>query len=288
LTTVRLLKVLLIVVPFLVFVFVLRGLGESCRERGLPYGYGKIAQSERWRVYGPLGDEALARAGEELDAFRRLFHATYGEALHLRESDDALALYLFRDREAFREYANARLTDDTDRIAGYYWPGSWSVVAVVRRGLGLETFRHEIVHAILDRDVRGGGHAWSPWLNEGLAQAFEQPRVVGERLLPGEPRPEQALLVIAAYRGGFLPSVRDLSALDHDRFMADVDLHYAYAATLVLYLMNERWSDFVWFFDRERDAGPIAPSTLARRVGRDLRPELVAWLSSRASSPRDR
>jgi Protein of unknown function (DUF1570) len=278
---VRALKVLAILVPFAIIIIVLRGLGESCRERGLPDGYGAIARSDRWCVYGPVGDSALAQAGENLDAFRRRFHETYAESLNLRDGGDFLSLYVFRRLDEFREFARARLTDDTNRITGFYWPGSWSIAAVVPAGMGLETFRHECVHAILDRDAKGGKHAWSPWIGEGLAQAFERPRPAGGRLLPGLPHPMQAHLVIQTFRDGKLPPVLDLMFLSHDQFMAQADLNYAYAAALVLFLMEERWSEFRALYELERAPGRVSPGALALRIDTDLRPAMVAWLEAR-------
>jgi hypothetical protein len=150
----------------------------------------------------------------------------------------------------------------------------------VPEGLGLPTLRHEAVHAILDREVRGTNHEWPTWLNEGLAQAFEAGRLdASGRLVPGPLDEGQAWHVRRLLRDGTLEETWRLVSRSHEEFMADATTSYAHAAALVLYLMERRWDEFLEHFEDERKPGRLDPGVFTTRFGADLRGEMEAWIA---------
>jgi hypothetical protein len=281
---VRVVKVLLVVVPVLVFVVVLRGLGEGCRQSGLPGGYGLIEETPRWRVYGPEGDPDMALVGPAIDRFVDRFVADWGDAFRLVSPSDRISVYVFRTREDFARWTPRRLSDGIDRVAGFWQPDAWTIAAVTHTGPGLETLRHEAVHMLLDRAVRGQGHAWSVWLNEGLAQTFEEGLVEDGRLVPGRVPRGLATGLRRTHEAGELVPTWKLIAQDHAGFheVRSEALNYAHAWALTTWLLTTRRQEFVEYFESEREPGPVPPGEFTSRFGEDVREPMLAWLEENA------
>jgi hypothetical protein len=171
------LKAAVVVLPFLVaFLFI-----RSCSE----------GEAERWRnrirehdpeavlgieeddliVIAPSPDEAAAAAAT-VRGFRRALVDQYGDLLG-RPRQHRMVVVQFSSEERLRHYAGDRMLHDPERadtLQGYTDPEHGAIFLPPESEP--KTLRHEVVHWVVDTAHRGSA-AYSPWLNEGLAQLFE-------------------------------------------------------------------------------------------------------------------
>ncbi len=134
------------------------------------------ARAERWRDtrrFEPFvcrGDFDLTRQSRLLTDLQRL-EQDLKQQLRLEPSGETVELYLFRDRDRYRDYLKTHFPGVSPRRALFVkGRGNGMVFAYRNRELEVD-LRHECTHALLHRSLLNV----PLWLDEGLAEYFEVP-----------------------------------------------------------------------------------------------------------------
>ena len=184
-----------------------------------------------YRLHSDLPPGLTQTLGRELDAmydeYARRF-AGFGDAGS--GADERLDVHLFADRDDYVGFVG----NVNRHSGGVYIPGR-RVLASYLGDRGRDelraVLRHEAFHQFADVAV---GEQVPPWLNEGLAQLFEDghwqvgPGGSGARFVMGGVTPHRLRRWQADRRRGTLPTLAGLVAMDHDAWHANMpDAHAA-------------------------------------------------------------
>lgn len=288
--TIRILRIGVFVVPVVVVLLLLHhlrpGLQTAYRAAGLPDGYGLVAETGNYVLFGRPGNEAAARAGAILSDFTDRVKSEFGESMKLEPASARFDVIVFTSHADFRRYGKAKLGEDLEKNGGFYLPAA-GALAVIDNGdftdLVTALF-HEGTHMMLDTWVKGTDHSWSLWLNEGIATWMEGSRVERDRVLVGGVPPRMvAQLREDMARGAWVP-VEELLAATPQRFMYERNRsYYAGSCLLVDYLLRgeggAKREEFFQYFEAERRPGPVGPYEFRDRFGEPS--ELDAVLQKR-------
>jgi len=230
-------RALFLLVPFLAIVLVLRSCREGEAQRWLARvedyddGLEIVVQGDDLIVLAPDRAEG-ARVADEVRRFRAAVDEEWGDLLGV-PPERRLVVVVFSSVELVRDYAGrfGGIRHDPTRFAdmvGYTDRRHGAVFVPVQPSLA--TLRHEVVHWIMGM-AAGHGVRYSPWLSEGLAQAFE-------RLPPGV-GPGRAPLIRQIARGLDVNRLLDLQ--DYGEFVGgQATRNYAEALVLASFLLKER------------------------------------------------
>jgi hypothetical protein len=284
------LRFLVVAVPVVLVVGILNLVGPGVRTARLashlPDGYEVLRDDlPDYVIYGRPGSETASRAGEILSRFTRAVLDGYGEMFGLTPPDSRFLVVVFASHDDLAEYGRDHLGADFERNGGFYLPAN-RTLAVIDQGSFEDLIRalfHEGTHLLLDTWVRGEGHDWSLWLNEGLATWFEESSIRGERVrLGGVGERTRTQLLGALAEGKWIP-VPDLLAADPEDFRSEGNyLYYAGSCLLVDFLIRRERRAFAEYFAEERKSGPVRPGAFERIVGdpKEIDGRLRTWLRS--------
>ena len=154
---------------------------------------------------------------------------------------DASRVVVFSNLADFRNYAQSSIGVTHPGLAGYCHlktdadgntfyelvtfehPRLWQVLA------------HEGFHQFIGYEL---GDAVPVWLNEGMAQYFENSSVKGGRLIPGGIDAARLVSAQALLRARQMISVSDLLLMERGTFYANPAITYPMSWALVYFLMN--------------------------------------------------
>ncbi len=160
---------------------------------------------------------------------------------------DASRVIVFENLADFRAYAQSSIGVTHFGVTGYCHlktdeegntfyelvtfehPRLWQVLA------------HEGFHQFIGYEL---GDAVPVWLNEGMAQYFENSSVKAGRLIPGGVDPVKLAGTQALLRSGQMPPVPELLAMNRATFYANSSLTYPMSWALVHFLMNRDGANF--------------------------------------------
>jgi hypothetical protein len=269
------LKLLLVAVPAVLLLVVLHSVLPWLRERNFKRYFDhphKIA-NEQFTVYMEADDPAASTVEQLLRTFLDHLYDQWGgpeqlDLLSFRELEHPVVVLLFRDHDRLQAYHGPRYRNQSIEFnAGMYEPIAGTIALISGRLAGpLELRRglyHEATHMTLDRLVRGRDHAWSLWLNEGLATYLEASRPVeGLGFQLGNLTPKH-LYTVNELRP---VSVREVLALTPSDFTGtDNSRAYALCSVFVAFLLEGdggRYRRTFWrYVAAERAPGPVAPGT---------------------------
>ncbi len=275
---VRKLRVAAVVLPVFAFILILHFLAPGLRTRHrvgtLPEGYVSIESGGPYEFFARPENRTAREAGRMLTGFRRALFREYGREFSLVERDARFQVIIFSDHEDLRAFGEGHLGSDFARNAGFYIP-DWQAMGIVGDGDPANLKRpllHEGMHMILDVFVKGGGHEWSRWFDEGLATYFEASSVSpGGKVRLGGTNPQLLSVLREDIRSGRALSMDDLITAGDAEFEGERNLSYYATSALFIHLMLEggggRMRDrFFNYFEAERSPGPVAPGTLAREI----------------------
>ncbi len=273
------LRVAAVLLPLLAFILILHFLAPGLRTRHrvgtLPEGYESIGADGPYEFFARPDNPVAAGAGRILGEFRRALFLEFGRQFSLVERDARFHVIIFSSQEDLRIYGEGHLGSDFARNAGFYIP-DWQAMGIVGEGDPAHLQRpllHEGMHMILDVFVKGGGHEWSRWFDEGLATYFEASRVPASgRVKLGGYDPYLISVLKEDYRSGRALSIDDLIDAGDTEFEGERNLSYYAASALFIHLMLEggggRMRDRLFnYYEAERRPGLVAPGTFARELG---------------------
>jgi hypothetical protein len=177
---------------------------------------------------------------------------------------------VFDNREDFREYSRTAIglthqglagychlkTDEAGNtfyeLVAYEHPGLWAVLG------------HEGFHQFIGYELGAG---IPTWLNEGLAQYFENSTVRNGRLVAGAINANTLTAAQALIRRKEMPALADLLAMDKKTFYAKPEVTYPASWALVHYLTT-RGAIFRRYL-QDLKAGQDSVASFERRFGRD-------------------
>jgi hypothetical protein len=196
-----------------------------------------------YQVFSQSGP-ALA---EQVNGFMNEMLKWYSRYFANWQFKDGARVVVFESREDFREYSRAAVGITHGNLAGYcHWKTDeagnqfYELVAFEHAGLW-GVLAHEGFHQFIGYEL---GPAIPMWLNEGLAQYFENSTVWNGRLVPGGLDATKLAAAQALVRAKRMPAVETLLTLDRKEFYATPEVNYPAAWALVQYLMTRDSASF--------------------------------------------
>jgi hypothetical protein len=177
--------------------------------------------------------------------------------------EHVIVVWLFKDDAGYRKHTREVFGDKPTTPFGYY--SSHHRALIMNIGTGGGTLVHEMVHPFM----RSNFPTCPDWFNEGLASLYEQCREKDGRI-HGLTNWRLAGLQQAIRRGG-LPSFRDLTAGDGNRFYEkDPGTNYAQARYLCYYLQeHDLLRKFYHAFVANAGRDPTGYETLGQVLGEE-------------------
>lgn len=149
-----------------------------------------------------------------------------------REPDELIIVFLFKDDQTYRYWADRLYSDKDVSKFGYYKPSLRTMLMNVSTGLG--TLVHEITHSLVEYDFPD----IPAWFNEGLGSLYEQCGIENG-ILKGYINWRLPELQEAIQNNSYLPLKR-LVNLDNDRFYEEKSsFNYAQARYLCYFLQEQ-------------------------------------------------
>lgn len=241
----------------------------TLRERNFSRHFDDMQRIEKpdfYRIYheadDPLGREVESVVGD----FLAYLSADWGDAsrMNLREAGGVgfpIVVLLFKNERRLQAYHGARYREQNIRYnAGMYEPVAGTIALISDRQRGSSELRrglyHEFTHLVLDRLVRGEDHAWSRWLNEGLATYLEASHAEGAGFRLGDVS-ERHLRYLHNHRNWRLAEVFEFT---QESFTGKENIRaYALSGVLVSFLLEGEvgaWEERFWrYYEHERAPG---------------------------------
>lgn len=144
----------------------------------------RIVQTAHYRIHTDLDEELVDDLGQRMDAM----YAEYSHRLadlNLEDDPTPLEVYLVHTRERYLHFAGLTLAG-----TGGSFNASRHLLAAYLDGQGRDALRRTLQHEALHQFVfRAIGRNIPIWVNEGLAQVFEEGIWTGDRFLLGQVPP---------------------------------------------------------------------------------------------------
>lgn len=196
--------------------------------------------------YQVFAQSGLARASQ-VNGFMNEMLQWYSRYFSNWQPKDGARVVVFSNREDFREYSRGAVGTTHGNLAGYcHWKTDeagnqfYELVAFEHEGLWA-VLAHEGFHQFVGYEL---GATVPMWLNEGLAQFFENSTVRHGRLVPGGLEAGRLAVAQALIRTRRMPAVARLVALNRQEFYADPEVNYPAAWALVQYLVTRDSASF--------------------------------------------
>ncbi|MCG3149473.1 MAG: hypothetical protein PCFJNLEI_02935 [Verrucomicrobiae bacterium] len=195
--------------------------------------------------------QVLAQGGEqigrEVNGYMNAMLQLYSRYFSNWTTKDAARVVVFNNRDDFREYSRTAVGATHAGLAGYCHrktdpDGNTFYELVTFESAGLwQVLAHEGFHQFIGYEL---GEAVPVWLNEGLAQFFENNTVKNGRLIPGGIDAKTLAAAQAVIRARRVPALGELLAMDRRTFYASPEVTYPVSWALVYYLMTRDSASF--------------------------------------------
>ena len=202
-------------------------------------------RSRHYTIHTDLRDrETLRTYGRHMDeVFRAFTHRFRG---YRPRHDQHMPLYLFRTREGYEGFLQSHGIDPNNSGGMFFVVADARGLATWTRGRGREAvfrvLQHEGFHQFAWNYL---GSSLPIWVNEGLAQYFEDGIIVDGRFKTGFADAQRIRLLQEAFAEGRGPHVRDVLNVDGDAWRRIVardaragELLYAQAWSVVYFLIH--------------------------------------------------
>ena len=215
-----------------------------------------------YQVFAQSGTEMAGQANGYMNAMLELYSRYFSNST----AKDGARVVVFSDVEDFREYSReatgmthksllgyCHLKTDEDgnsfyELVAYEHAGLWTVLA------------HEGFHQFIGYEL---GREIPVWLNEGMAQFFENSVVKNGRLQSGTVDRNRLALARSLIVGRRAPTIRELLGMDRAEFYGNASVNYPMSWALVYFLSTQRGAAL------RRYLQDLKWSRDARRIGRD-------------------
>lgn len=189
--------------------------------------------------------QVLAQSGEKIgqqvNGYMNGMLQLYSRYFSNWSAKDGARVVVFDNLADFREYSRTSVgmthaglagychlkTDEADNtfyeLVTYESESLWRVLA------------HEGFHQFIGYEL---GEEVPIWLNEGMAQYFENNTIKNGRLIPGGVDRHRLAVAQALIRSGRLPAIGDLLAMDRRAFYERPEVTYPASWAVVYYLMT--------------------------------------------------
>lgn len=240
-------------------------------------GGGFIVEVEKpFVVAGNISPRAFNRI--RAGTISRSYGSFYRQFFTVKPSD-IIRVFLFKDDQTYRAYAQKLFNEEPDTRFGYYSSRERSLVMNIGTGTG--TLVHEMVHALIESDFP----QVPAWFNEGLGSLFEQCWFT-EHGLKGLVNWRLPILrkAIAEKR---LTGLRKLVSTSRNEFYHDEKgTHYAEARYFCMYMQELGLLETFYkeFRANHRD-DPTGVKTLEKLFGKSLEKVEPDWLTWVATLP---
>ena len=208
--------------------------GRTVRRslHGPSWGESYAWETKHYTVVSNLSREASYEIATELEEFHQKYVA------HVRrpkgKPEEKVRAYYFAGPSGYHAYTADLLGDPAENTLGVYSP--WLKQLVIwnspDKRMVLRTTRHEGFHQYLDQITDKA----PVWLNEGMAEYFEQSRRVDGRWKDGQVDLDH-LALLKAVDDEWTP-LEEFVRLDNAGFRAKSGLHYAEGWAFAHFLMN--------------------------------------------------
>lgn len=202
-------------------------------ERGPSWGERFVHETKNFVIASDMGRKACLEIGAELeDYFREYNHNV--RRIQERGAEKS-EVYFFSGRRGYEAYTRDLLGHPAENTLGLYSPALKQLLIwnSPDKRMVMRTVRHEGFHQYLDRLLEVGAPVW---LNEGLAEYFEQAHYERARWKADQVN-EQHVAILQATREDWTP-LEELVYIDNRAFRANSELHYPQSWALVHYLQN--------------------------------------------------
>lgn len=189
---------------------------------------------------------------------------------------DGARVVVFSNVEDFREYSRDAVGVSHRSLLGYCHLKTdedgntfYELVAYEHAGLW-RVLAHEGFHQFIGYEL---GREVPIWLNEGMAQFFENSAVKKGRLESGTVDTNRLALAKALILARRAPAINELLAMDRTAFYGDAPVNYPMSWALVYYLMTREGSSYRasqfrrYLQDLKLNRNDVA--SFRRRFGRD-------------------
>ncbi|MEE8105221.1 MAG: DUF1570 domain-containing protein [Planctomycetota bacterium] len=247
----QVLKAAVVIVPILLVLLLLHACTgrDGRRWESKLQGYDPRAQlvEDSAELVVVASDPKWGRAaGRHALAYKRFLAARYGDLLG-KGRDRRLLFLAFSTTEQMQRYHTDK-TGDRTHPGGFHDPSRGAIFLSVESSIS--TIRHETVHLLMSesdrRDMR-----LSPWLIEGIPEAFSRVDPARPKIGPGIPETDREW-VRTTYRRQRLDLHRLLTIEDYEVFWRDPERNYRDARSLVAFLLRTRPETFAEYLGYER------------------------------------
>ncbi len=190
--------------------------------------------SRNFTVHSDIDRQICFDAAQELEAALRLYQMRL-DRMGFATRDRARALvYIFSGRAGYDSYAGDLFSNAPEATAGLFSPALKQILVWIppERDQLFQTLRHEGLHQFLDALLG----RLPTWLNEGLAEYFENTKLIRGVSTPGQPDLHH-LAILSAEGYPWIP-YRELFAMPTDEFYRDSSGKYAQSWALVHWIQN--------------------------------------------------
>lgn len=208
----------------------------SMIERGPSWPRVHEYRSKNYIVRSDIDKQTCREASRVLEEAFILFKNRIGWVKR-KPGESRFRVYLFRGQSGYQNYAGQILGDRSPHTAGLYSPSLKQLLIwnLPKRQEMLRTVRHEGFHQYLHSLV---GADIPSWLNEGLAEYYENAERQRNRLQGGQARPDHAKTLRDFWNGRNQLSLARFLHLSPRAFYSRPSVHYAQAWQLVHFLQH--------------------------------------------------
>jgi hypothetical protein len=191
--------------------------------------------------------------------------------------DEYTTIYLFKDDESYRYWAEYIYGDTDLSRFGYYKPDSKAMLMNISTGTG--TLVHEITHALVRYDFQD----IPSWFNEGLGSLYERCSLNNKEII-GYVNWRLPILHTAINKNK-IPALSTLMKKTTNEFYGKgSDVHYAEARYLCMYLQEKNllktfYKKFRDTYESDRTGISQLNETLGKNINQ-FEPEFINWVLS--------
>ncbi len=147
----------------------------------------RLVESRHYAIHTDLDDALATDLSQRLDAMFEQYAKTFAE-FQPQQNGRALPVYLFKTRDAYLTFTSPAGVN----TGGVFVSGRRSFLAAYEQGQGRDELRRTLQHEAFHQFARSSISTRLPiWINEGMAQAFEESIWTGREFIPDQIPPRR-------------------------------------------------------------------------------------------------
>ena len=193
--------------------------------------------TQHYQVFAQSGPQMAS----QVNGYMTQMLALYSRYFMNWTPKDGARVVVFSNRDDFREYSRGAIAMTHPSLAGYCHlktdedGNTFFELVTYEQDRLWQVLAHEGFHQFIGYEL---GAEIPVWLNEGMAQYFENCSVKYGKLMPGGIDPTRLALAQMLMQMKRAPAVRELLSMDKTNFYANADVTYPTSWALVYYLMT--------------------------------------------------